>query len=155
MNSTTVEKLGVGAAIAVVLVLIFAEIVSFAHAYKNVNRFFFSRITYTVGSSIATISKTQDPYECFGQHFHSSLVTVSTEAPYSIILSLPNKSEYSFDGATIDAQTEDGGFVSVDKSLANELILTPYTLNVGYTPTLNAGTNTIDVRIVWEKKASK
>jgi len=139
----------------VVSILLFVELFSFARAYKNVNRFFFTRITYTAGSSSATVADTQDPYEVFGLPFTASLVTVAIIKPYNVVLTLDQSSKYSFIGATIDAQTEDGGFVTVDKSLANNLIMTAYTLTPGSTPILNTGANTINLRITWNKAASR
>jgi hypothetical protein len=144
-----------GVLVLVVTILIFVELVSLAHVYKNVNRFFFTKITYTVGSATAQVSKTQDSYQVFGIPFSASLVTVSASAPYSVILTLDKASPYTFVGATIDAQTENGGFVSVDKSLANNLIMIPYELNANSFPTLQSGTITIDLRITWDKKASR
>jgi hypothetical protein len=81
-------------------------------------------------------------------------VTVSADEPNAVIITLDQSSSYSFASATIDAQTESGGFVAVDKSVANNLILIPYTLSVGAVA-LKTGNQVIDLRITWDKKASK
>jgi len=151
MSATTTAA---GLAVFIGTVLVFVELVSLAHAYKNVNRFFFTKISYTVGSETATVSSTQDPYQIFGIPFTASLVTVSADEPNAVIITLDQASSYSFASATIDAQTESGGFVAVDKSVANNLILIPYTLSVGAVA-LKTGNQVIDLRITWDKKASK
>jgi hypothetical protein len=156
MSSKGTAAIGLASlGVFVVSTLLFVELVSFARAYKNVNRFFFTRITYTAGSSTVAVADTQDPYQIFGLPFSASLVTVASIKPYTVVLTLDQASKYSFIGATIDAQTEDGGFVTVDKSLANNLIMTAYTLTPGSSPTLNTGANTIDLRITWNMAASR
>ena len=144
-----------------VAMMILVEMVSFAHVYKNVRRFFFARIRYADGDSECEVLSSQDPYKIFNNvPFNNSFVRINPLAPYDASLLLDAESNFSFDGADVEVQIEEGGFVMVDKtsyrdSAPGKLVtFFPYTLDQDLKPNL-VGTKTLDIRIIFNTRATK
>ena len=137
----------------VLFAFLISQMVSFPKVYKNVHRFFFTTLSFTVGQNLVSVSSTQDPYQCFGRKFTSSLITLLTEEPYSLTLSLPSKSKYSFDGAIVESQLIGAyGYVTIDKSVEGSLTLTPYLVSTDGISVVSENVQ-MSLRISWSQNA--
>ena len=131
-------SLAISTASFLIVVVLLIQMVSYGRTYKNIHRYF--RTTVTFSASGNTLSNTRDPYSVVEKPSTTSSVTLFTLT----------KSGYYFAGANVKAYlvSDGGGFVSVKKTSATTMSLTPYRISDPITPTAvshNAGSVTFTV----------
>ena len=99
----------------IILVLVLVQLVSYAHVYKNVHRYY--RATLSFDETTNTLLYVKDPYNLLEKPSTNNFVSTFT-------ISKPG---YAFSGANISAvmSSERGGVVSVTKTSDTTFTLTP------------------------------